>query len=95
MMLRRLMLVVFSFWLPEVVGPSARTNSQAEPLLEKLDLFEAGKEGYALYRSPGLVVTKAGTVLAYCEARRTGKSDWDTIDLMLRRSIDGGRTWSP
>jgi sialidase-1 len=32
-------------------------------------------------------------VLAYCEARRTGKSDWDTIDIMLKRSTDGGKTW--
>lgn len=64
-------------------------------LLEKIDLFRAGEEGYALYRIPGIVVTARGTVLAYCEARRTGKSDWDTIDLMLRRSTDGGRTWSP
>lgn len=67
----------------------------AEPLLDKLDLFEAGKENYALYRIPGLVVTKPGTVFAYCEARRTGKSDWDTIDILLRRSTDGGKTWSP
>jgi sialidase-1 len=34
-------------------------------------------------------------VLAYCEARRTGKSDWDTIDLYLRRSTDGGKTFGP
>jgi sialidase-1 len=67
----------------------------AEPVLEKIDLFEAGTEGYALYRIPGVIVTKRGTALAYCEARRTGKSDWDTIDIMLRRSTDGGRTWEP
>ena len=67
----------------------------AEPLLEKLDLFEAGKEDYALYRIPGIVVTKQGTAFAYCEARRTGKSDWDTIDILLRRSTDGGKTWLP
>jgi sialidase-1 len=67
----------------------------AEPLLEKIHLFEAGADGYALYRIPGLIVTAKGTVLAYCEARRTGKSDWDTIDIMLRRSTDDGRTWSP
>jgi sialidase-1 len=67
----------------------------AEPLLEKIDLFEAGRDGYALYRIPGVVVTRNGTVLAYCEARRTGKSDWDTIDILLRRSSDGGKTWSP
>lgn len=73
---------------------AARTTA-AEPFLEKIDLFEAGRDGYALYRIPGLVVTAKGTVLAYCEARRTGKSDWDTIDIMLVRSTDGGKTWSP
>ena len=74
---------------------SISTATAAEPMLEKIDLFESGKDGYALYRIPGLVVTAKGTVLAYCEARRTGKSDWDTIDIMLRRSTDGGKTWSP
>ena len=67
----------------------------AEPLLEKSDLFTAGTEEYAIYRIPGLVVTAKGTVLAYCEARRVGTTDWDTIDIMLRRSTDGGKTWSP
>ncbi len=66
----------------------------AVPLLEKVDLFEAGQDGYALYRIPGIVVTARGTVLAYCEARRTGKSDWDMIDILLRRSTDGGKNWS-
>ncbi len=31
-------------------------------------------------------------MLAYCEARRKG-GDRDTIDILLRRSVDGGRTW--
>ncbi len=74
---------------------AASPQSGAKPLLEKIDLFESGKGDYALYRIPGIVVTKKGTVLAYCEARRTGKSDWDTIDILLRRSTDGGRTWLP
>jgi Neuraminidase (sialidase) len=52
-------------------------------------------EGYALYRIPGIVVTKLGTVLAYCEARKNTRGDWRPIDLMLRRSTDGGKTWSP
>ncbi|MBI5773234.1 MAG: exo-alpha-sialidase [Verrucomicrobia bacterium] len=64
-------------------------------MLEKIDLFHAQQDGYALYRIPGIVVTKRGTVLAYCEARVTGKSDWDAIDILLRRSTDGGKTWSP
>src|SRR4051794_10973895 len=67
----------------------------AEPLLEKLDLFEAEKDGYALYRIPGMAVTTKATVLAYCEARLNSGSDWGTIDIMLRRSTDDGKTWQP
>lgn len=63
--------------------------------IEKINLFEAGQEGYALYRIPGIVVTSRGTVLAYCEARRSDRGDWGEIDVMLRRSVDGGRTWLP
>ncbi|WP_254510592.1 sialidase family protein [Anatilimnocola floriformis] len=73
-------------------------SSQAEgPSLEptKVDLFEAGKDGYGTYRIPGIVVTKNGVVLAYCEARRNASTDWGQIDVMLRRSTDGGVTWSP
>lgn len=72
---------------------TASSLNAGEPLLEKTKLFEAGTDGYALYRIPGIVVTAKGTVLAYCEARRTGKSDWDTIDIYVRRSTDGGKTW--
>lgn len=78
---------------PSPLAPSATAHNPA-PFVHKQDLFEAGQGGYALYRIPGLVVTRSGAVLAYCEARRTGKSDWDTIDILLRRSTDGGRTWS-
>ena len=59
----------------------------------KLDLFQADTAGYQTYRIPGVVVTKRGTVLAYCEARKSAKSDWGTIDVMLRRSTDGGATF--
>jgi Neuraminidase (sialidase) len=67
----------------------------AEPRLDKTDLFEAGKGGYALYRIPGIVVTAKGTVLAYCEARKGDSGDWGAIDVFMRRSTDGGKTWSP
>jgi len=74
---------------------AAMTSSAAvaEPSLEKLDLFEAGTGGYAVYRIPGVVVTKRGTMLAYCEARKSERGDWNTIDVLLRRSTDGGKTW--
>lgn len=76
-----------------ITAVSPRAAFGQEPSLEKITLFERGKDGYELYRIPGIVVTKKGTVLAYCEARKTGRSDWGTIDLLLRRSTDGGKTW--
>ena len=48
----------------KVAGGLKLSVFAAEPLLEKLDLFTAGADGYALYRIPGLVVAKKGTVLA-------------------------------
>ncbi len=61
----------------------------------KIDLFVAGKGGYKLYRIPGIVVTRSGTILAYCEARKSDSGDWGIIDVLLRRSTDGGETWLP
>ena len=67
----------------------------AEPTITRTQLFAGGQGGYKLYRIPGIVVTRHGTILAYCEARKFTGGDWDTIDIQLRRSTDGGRTFSP
>ncbi|AMV38202.1 sialidase family protein [Planctomyces sp. SH-PL62] len=75
-----------------IAGVCLASASASEP--EKIDLFEAGRDGRAMYRIPGVVVTAKGTVLAYCEGRKSG-SDWADIDVFLRRSEDGGRTWGP
>lgn len=58
-------------------------------------LFQAGTGGYHTFRIPVLTVTCAGTVLAFCEGRRHDCSDSGDIDLLLRRSIDGGCNWQP
>jgi sialidase-1 len=60
-----------------------------------VNLWNAGIGGYATYRIPGIVVTKRGTVLIYAAARKTLGSDWADTDIVLRRSTDGGRTFSP
>ncbi len=65
----------------------------SEPRLETTDLFEANTLGYKVYHIPGIVVTAKDTVLAWCEARKKG-GDWDQIDILLRRSTDGGKTFS-
>lgn len=67
----------------------------AAPLLEKLDLFAEGQNGFVSFRIPGIVVSARGTVLAYCEARKFTAADRGEIEIHLRRSTDGGRTFSP
>ena len=61
--------------------------------LAKQDLFEARTNGYHVYRIPGLCVTPSGVVIAHCEARQGRGGDWDPIDIVMRRSLDGGETW--
>jgi sialidase-1 len=67
-----------------------------EPLLgAPQDLFVSGTGGYHTYRVPALAVTMRGTVLAFCEGRRRSVSDTGLIEVVCRRSTDGGRTWDP
>jgi sialidase-1 len=63
--------------------------------VQQQDLFTAGEGGYARYRIPAIVVTPQHTVLVACEARKTGRGDWDHVDLWFRRSLDDGKTWQP
>lgn len=60
-----------------------------------MDIFKAGQDGYHTYRIPALIATRTGTVLAFCEGRKHSRSDSGDIDLVLKRSVDGGATWSP
>jgi sialidase-1 len=59
------------------------------------DLFQRGTNGYHTFRIPSLIVTPKGTVLAFCEGRKNGAGDSGDIDVVLRRSRDGGKTWQP
>jgi sialidase-1 len=57
------------------------------------DLFVAGTQGYHTFRIPALLATPKGTLLAFCEGRKNSRSDTGKIDVLLRRSTDGGKTW--
>jgi sialidase-1 len=77
-----------------LLSPLAALHAAA-PLFEKTDVFTSGMNGINRYRIPGVVVSVRGTVLAYCEARKNSSADWGEIEIHLRRSTDGGRTWEP
>lgn len=62
------------------------------PFFEQIDVF--GIEGRDVHRIPSIVISTAGTVLAFCNRRIGSAADHghDT-HLVLRRSFDDGRTW--
>lgn len=58
-------------------------------------LFKPGDNGYKCFRIPAVITTGNGTILAFAEGRKNHCGDADDIDLVVRRSADGGKTWSP
>ena len=57
-------------------------------------IFKSGSEGYNTFRIPSIITTDSGVVLAFAEGRKNSSSDSGDIDLVLKRSTDGGKTWS-
>lgn len=70
----------------------AIASAVAAPI-EQTDVYVAGHDGYHTYRIPAVLHAKNGDLLAFCEGRKTGGGDAGDIDLLVKRSTDGGRTW--
>ena len=68
--------------------------SQPGAGLTQTPLWTAGQDGYHSYRIPALLATPSGTLLAFCEGRRNNRRDHGDIDLIMKRSTDGGESWS-
>ena len=62
--------------------------------VEQVDLWRSGGDGYHTYRIPALAVSKDNTILAFCEGRKQHRGDFGDIAVLLKRSMDGGATWS-
>lgn len=75
--------------------PALALLTLASPLraVEQTDVFVSGQEGYHTYRIPAVIRAKDGALLAFCEGRKSAGGDSGNIDLLLKRSTDGGRTW--
>ncbi len=57
--------------------------------------YTSGTEGYHTFRIPALVRTDSGDLLAFAEGRVESGSDTGAIEVVVRRSTDGGCTWGP
>lgn len=78
----------------ESLSPSVLKKETRQPFHEQA-IFVSGEDGYHTFRIPALIVTNKGTILAFCEGRKGSRSDTGDIDLVMRRSADGGETWEP
>lgn len=61
--------------------------------VEQTIVFRSGTEGYHTFRIPAIVRAPNGDLLAFAEGRKNSGSDTGDIDLLLKRSRDGGKTW--
>lgn len=57
--------------------------------------FTSSTGGYHTYRIPALTRTPDGALIAFAEGRKNSGADSGDIDIVCRRSTDGGATWSP
>ncbi|RKN46729.1 sialidase family protein [Streptomyces hoynatensis] len=76
-------------------GPLPAWGAEATGFEQQVLFKAAQEEGYACFRIPAIVETTRGTLLAFAEGRRDNCGDAGDIDLVLKRSHDGGRTWGP
>ena len=68
---------------------------EIEPI-ETDALFDRGYRGSASYRIPSLLTLTSGTILAGADQRVSSANDSpNDINFVVRRSLDGGRSWEP
>ena len=74
-------------------------ENPAEPLFSIADsvvLFSPGDAGSKFYRIPAICTTNTGTLIVAADKRWHHNGDLPAdIDVVTRRSTDGGKTWEP
>lgn len=90
-----------SFTMPEAVinnKPAAIAwKGKAEaPRRVGVGVRQAGDDGSAAFRIPGMVTTNNGTLLGVYDIRYNSSSDLqEMVDIGVSRSTDKGQTWEP
>ena len=58
-------------------------------------VFKAKEAGYDVFRIPAIVQTTKNQLIAFAEGRVNGSNDFGNIDIVYKKSFDGGNTWTP
>jgi sialidase-1 len=77
-------------WFTLLTGVTVVQAQQKE-----VPVFVSGTEGYKAFRIPAMIRLPDGELLAFCEGRVNGMNDFGDIDMVMKRSADQGKTWSP
>ncbi|XP_035685057.1 sialidase-1-like isoform X1 [Branchiostoma floridae] len=97
----RMFVVFLCFGFLATISSSPILISNVKPVSpvvveEQLLWLSGGGEGEVdIYRTPLLVSTPQGSLLALCGARKYSSGDAGPKFLAIRRSTDKGQTWSP
>jgi sialidase-1 len=62
---------------------------------KEVTVYKSGEDGYHTFRIPTIVRAADGDLLAFAEGRKNGPGDHGDIDIVVKRSRDLGRTWTP
>lgn len=62
---------------------------------KEVPVFVSGTDGYKSFRIPAVIALPDGNLLAFAEGRVNGGDDFGDIDMVMKRSKDKGKTWSP
>jgi sialidase-1 len=74
---------------------SAFWNPQWTEGVEPISVFTPGEEVGRGYRIPAMIALPGDIMLAFSESRINAMSDLLDIHIVMKRSLDGGNTWSP
>jgi sialidase-1 len=69
------------------------SRQTSAPVFEQASIVFEPDGFYTSMRIPALVSSREGTLLAFCEGRIGSASDWADMNLIMRRSTDGGKSW--
>lgn len=72
-----------------------QTGASCEILLARKLLYAPGDLGSRNYRIPAIVTATDGSLVVATDKRKANQADLpEDIDVLINRSVDGGKTWS-
>jgi sialidase-1 len=84
--------------VPPIAPIAPGTWTSPPPGAPGIDLFRSGDLGFANFRIPLLLsvprASQMPTLLVFAEARKYSDGDWGSHGVVLRRSLNGGRSWT-